>query len=168
MTEVRVSRYHRNNGYNNLLNSSKPEKLLLHAQNNMRCEPAYREQMQMGHMIRLIHVSDHEDRIAIKNTNGSTLNWKIHPGQVVYEGPSTGWLRIDPMEGKLKSREHTLITIRVEAANLDPGLYSAVIPIGTNFGIKKISLVMLIPFESSEGSNVRRSHIISDTYEKFS
>jgi len=120
--------------------------------------------LKMGQMISLIHVSDHEDRIVIQNTRGSTLRWKIYPGQIVYEGFSTGWLRIDPMEGELKSWEHTLIIIRVEAVNLEPGLYNAVIPIETNYGIEKISLVMLIPYESSEGINVRRI-TISDAYE---
>ena len=112
--------------------------------------------LKMRQMISLIHVSDHEDRIVIQNTRGSTLRWKIQPGQIVCEGPSAGWLCIDPMEGELKSWEHTLIIIRVEAATLEPGLYSAVIPIETNYGIEKISLEMLIPFESSEGINIRR------------
>ena len=123
--------------------------------------------LKMRQMISLIHVSDHEDRIVIQNTTGSTLRWKIQPGQIVCEGPSAGWLCIDPMEGELKSWEHTLIIIRVEAANLEPGMYSAEIPIETNFGTEKLSLVMLIPFKSSEGINVRRS-IISDACESKS
>jgi len=83
-------------------------------------------------------------QIQIRNTGTGTLLWSI--GDIEYKGRGSGWLTFEPSTGSVAAGEEATVTATVDR-NAVPrfGLYRATVPITSNGGSKKITIVMWNP-----------------------
>ncbi len=87
-----------------------------------------------------------EQAVTITNSGTGTVNWEI--GQAVYRPGAQGWITaISPISGSSEALEDDVVTIAVSRAGLNPGLYSATIPVeSSSGGNKNINILILVPF----------------------
>jgi len=82
--------------------------------------------------------------ITVRNSGTGTLLWSI--GDIEYKGRGSGWLSFEPSSGSVAAGEEATVTATVDR-NAVPrfGLYRATVPITSNGGSKKITIVMWNP-----------------------
>jgi hypothetical protein len=81
----------------------------------------------------------------ITNSGTGTLNWNIDPEEF------PDWLNISPVAGDVQGAEVDTLTITVNRIGLEPGGYSAQIPVTSNGGNKMLEVTMQVPLRAIIG-----------------
>ena len=78
----------------------------------------------------------------ITNAGPGTLQWNINKDEINYAQGSWSWIfDIAPASGETNKEQDT-VTVTISRAGLDPGTYTATIPISSNGGDKSLSISM--------------------------
>ena len=66
------------------------------------------------------------------------MTWTIDP-------PAPWWLSVEPERGKVSSETSTAVTVFVNRTGLKPGDYSGTLHVGSNGGVREVSVSLRVP-----------------------
>jgi hypothetical protein len=89
----------------------------------------------------------------ITNTGVGTLSWTIDKAAVNYEQGVDWIFDITPASGETGGEQDT-VTVTINRAGLEPGTYTATIPVSSNGGNKTLSVSMEVAAEENPRMNV--------------